>query len=372
LSYILRVMAGTPAVAIIGAGRLGSALARELSHAGYSLAEVVARESVASLKKARKIAKPLHARAATIQNARFGAGLLWLCVPDREIAGVAHELAASSRLKGPQWKGKVIFHSSGALASDELNALRRNGAAVASVHPLMTFVDGSIPSLRGVPFAIEGDRAALRLAKKIVKALGGEAFAVRKKDKAAYHAWATFCSPLLIAALVTAEQAGRIAGFSPARAARPGASIQRPDRTGRCSDRAQTPEGIEKQSRSTSSVFGVGAERDVSSSGPQSREAQENASALIIKKLFRLPKSNRIAVRIGEPGENSSRATSPLRVQYCAHALLNDRNRLLRHRAGRLRSRPQSGPAYCSEIGRSPIPSLRRSRYRKGRSCPHQ
>jgi predicted short-subunit dehydrogenase-like oxidoreductase (DUF2520 family) len=213
-------MAGTPAVAIIGAGRLGSALARELSHAGYSLAEVVARESVASLKKARKIAKPLHARAATIQNARFGAGLLWLCVPDREIAGVAHELAASSRLKGPQWKGKVIFHSSGALASDELNALRRNGAAVASVHPLMTFVDGSIPSLRGVPFAIEGDRAALRLAKKIVKALGGEAFAVRKKDKAAYHAWATFCSPLLIAALVTAEQAGRIAGFSPARARR--------------------------------------------------------------------------------------------------------------------------------------------------------
>ena len=36
-------------------------------------------------------------------------------------------------------------------------ALRARGAAVASVHPLMTFVRGTRPSIAGVPFAIEGD-----------------------------------------------------------------------------------------------------------------------------------------------------------------------------------------------------------------------
>jgi predicted short-subunit dehydrogenase-like oxidoreductase (DUF2520 family) len=79
----------------------------------------------------------------------------------------------------------------------------------------MTFVSRSVPSFKGLPWAVEGDKAAVRLARKIIKALGGEAFALRKKDKAAYHAWATFCSPMLIAALITAEQVGRIAGFPP-------------------------------------------------------------------------------------------------------------------------------------------------------------
>jgi predicted short-subunit dehydrogenase-like oxidoreductase (DUF2520 family) len=74
--------------------------------------------------------------------------------------------------------------------------------------------------LQGVPFAVEGDAVAVRVARKIVKSLGGAALPLRKKDKIAYHAWATFCSPLLIAVLVTAEQVARIAGCSPAQARR--------------------------------------------------------------------------------------------------------------------------------------------------------
>lgn len=205
-------------IAIIGPGRLGSALAKELSRARYPVIEVISRDNAASLKRARNLGRSINARAATVETAMYEAKLFWLCVPDREIATVGRELA--DRLTSQQWKGKVVFHSSGALASDELDSLREKGAAVASVHPLMTFVNRSIPSLRGVPFAIEGDAVAVRLARRIVKALGGAAFSVRKKDKVAYHAWATFCSPLLIAALVTAEQVGRIAGFPAAIARR--------------------------------------------------------------------------------------------------------------------------------------------------------
>ena len=118
-----------------------------------------------------------------------------------------------------QGHDKIALHSSGALSSDELEPLRRKGAAVASVHPLMTFVRGSRPTLVGVSFALEGDPVAVRVARSIVRDLGGEPFAIRKKDKKAYHALGTFASPLLTALLASAEQVARLAGMT-GRAAR--------------------------------------------------------------------------------------------------------------------------------------------------------
>ncbi len=65
---------------------------------------------------------------------------------------------------------------------------------------------------------MEGDAPAVRLARRIVRDLGGEAFPIRKQHKAAYHAWGAFASPLLVAMLVTAEQVARAAGLSAAEA----------------------------------------------------------------------------------------------------------------------------------------------------------
>jgi len=208
---MLPAMAAKPRIAIVGPGRMGTALAVELARAGYTIAEVVSREPAASRKKARALAKLVHAPATTVANAQLDAGLIWFCVPDREIASVARTLSAST-----QWRKKTAFHSSGALPSDELNVLRRRGAAVASVHPMMTFVSGSVPSLAGVPFALEGDRAALRLARQIAHSLRGPAFTIRKRDKAAYHTWGAFTSPLLVAALVTMEKVAHAAGLTAA------------------------------------------------------------------------------------------------------------------------------------------------------------
>jgi predicted short-subunit dehydrogenase-like oxidoreductase (DUF2520 family) len=155
------------------------------------------------------LARKVGAHATTGDNAHLDADLVWFCVPDREIAAASRQLAS-----GTGWQRRTAFHSSGALASDELSLLRRRGAAVASVHPLMTFVSGSIPSLKGVPFAVEGDAMAVRRARQIVKDLGGEAFTIRKRHKAAYHAWGAFASPLLVATLVTAERVARASGLS--------------------------------------------------------------------------------------------------------------------------------------------------------------
>jgi predicted short-subunit dehydrogenase-like oxidoreductase (DUF2520 family) len=99
------------------------------------------------------------------------------------------------------------------LTSDELSVLRELGTEVASVHPLMTFVGGSRPALGGVAFAVEGDAGAVRRARRVVRDLGGHAYSIRKEDKAAYHAWATFASPLLTALLATTEQVAGCAGI---------------------------------------------------------------------------------------------------------------------------------------------------------------
>jgi predicted short-subunit dehydrogenase-like oxidoreductase (DUF2520 family) len=45
-----------------------------------------------------------------------------------------------------------------------------------------------------------------------VNDLDGDAHIVRKQDKAAYHAWGTFASPLLTALLATTERAAGLAG----------------------------------------------------------------------------------------------------------------------------------------------------------------
>ena len=202
-------MRGKPQIAIVGAGRLGSALSLALAKAGYRVNEIISRDTLGSQKRAREIARSTRSFSTTLKTANLDSDLIWFCVPDREIA-----VAARALIRSAEWKGKVVFHSSGALASDELNVLRRRGAAVASVHPMMTFVRGSIPSLKGVAFALEGDARAARVARRVTRDLGGEAFPISKANKIAYHAWGGFSSPLLVAMLATAEQVASAAGLS--------------------------------------------------------------------------------------------------------------------------------------------------------------
>lgn len=200
-------MRSEPRIAIVGAGNLANALAVSLHTAGYEIEAVIGRSGRASRARTRRLAKAVNARVLAEWPRSLRAHVVWFCVPDREIRKAAQSVA--ERL---DWRGRIALHSSGALTSDELNALRERGAAVASVHPLMTFVRNSQPRLLGVPFAIEGDRRAVRVARQFVKEVRGRAYSIRKKDKAAYHAWGTFVSPLLTSLMAVSQQVARSAG----------------------------------------------------------------------------------------------------------------------------------------------------------------
>jgi len=195
-------------IALVGTGNLASVLGPALRAAGYTIEEVVSRPLPKSQRRAGKLAKKLRAKAVILADAALTANVIWLCHTDDAIPQTAIHLS-----QRPGWHGRIVFHSSGALTSDVLAPLKRAGAHVASLHPMMTFVPGTSPGMKGVTFAVEGDRKAVSEARAIARALKAEFFAIQKEAKVLYHALGSFSSPLLVAELATAERVARAAGL---------------------------------------------------------------------------------------------------------------------------------------------------------------
>jgi predicted short-subunit dehydrogenase-like oxidoreductase (DUF2520 family) len=198
-----------PTITLIGAGNLAQALGPALRAAGYAIDAVAARETASSRRRAAMLARSLRTKTIPLAQAGPDSDIIWICHTDDALAETARLLA-----RKPGWRGKIVFHSSGALSSDVLAPLKRKGASPASLHPMMTFVPGAMPRMGEVPFAVEGDSRAVAMARRIVRDLGAEAFPIRKAAKTLYHALGSFSSPLLVAALATAERVGRASGLS--------------------------------------------------------------------------------------------------------------------------------------------------------------
>ncbi len=165
---------------------------------------LVARHKRAHVKA---LGRKIHARVIDVGKP-LPTDVVWITVPDDAIASVASLLASSQ-----DWKGKTVFHSSGALTSDELSPLRAKGARVASVHPMMTFVRSAVPEMAGISFAVEGDAGAVRMARSIVEDLGGRSFVIKKQNKVLYHVFGSFASPMVIALMASLEEVARAAGI---------------------------------------------------------------------------------------------------------------------------------------------------------------
>jgi predicted short-subunit dehydrogenase-like oxidoreductase (DUF2520 family) len=213
---------GKPTITLIGAGNLAQALGPALKAAGYKIEFVAARETASSRRRAAMLARLLEARTQSLSDAGPSSDILWICHTDDALTETAKLLA-----RKPGWPGKIVFHSSGALTSNVLSPLKRKGASTASLHPMMTFVPGATPRMEEVPFAVEGDSRAVSVARRIVSDLGAESFAIKKAAKPLYHALGSFSSPLIVAALVTAERVGRCAGLSASQTRRLTAPILR-------------------------------------------------------------------------------------------------------------------------------------------------
>ncbi len=181
-------------LSIIGAGRVGRALGRRLHELGWKIGAVVTQSDATARKAVRSVgAGKAHAGISRIV---LSARLILISVPDDAIVRVARELA---RIGAEELRGKIVLHTSGALNSSALQALRDCGAATGSMHPLQSFSGVAIPPLDGKVFAIEGDPAAVRLARQIVRALGGLPVQIAGGSKMLYHAAAALAAGHVLA-----------------------------------------------------------------------------------------------------------------------------------------------------------------------------
>jgi predicted short-subunit dehydrogenase-like oxidoreductase (DUF2520 family) len=200
---------------IIGAGRVGRALGRRLHELGWKIGAVVT-QNEASARKAVRFIGAGKARA-TLSREVLASRLILISTPDDAVVRVAEELA---RIGAEELRGNVVLHTSGALNSSALKAIRDCGACVGSVHPLQSFSGVTIPPLEGKVFAIEGDPAAIRLARQIVRALGGLPVQIAGGSKVLYHAAAAFAAGHVLAVEESATRLLMLAGMKRGEAVR--------------------------------------------------------------------------------------------------------------------------------------------------------
>jgi len=203
------------ALAIIGAGRVGRALGRRLHELDWKIGAVIT-QSDASARKAVRFIGAGKARA-TLSREVLASRLILICTADDAVVKIAAELA---RIGAEELRGKVVLHTSGALNSSALKAVRNWGAAVGSMHPLQSFSGVAIPPLEGKVFAIEGDPAAIGLARQIVRALGGLPVQIAGSSKALYHAAAAFAAGHVLAIEETSTRLLMLAGMKRGEAVR--------------------------------------------------------------------------------------------------------------------------------------------------------
>ena len=174
-----------PRLGVVGAGRLGTALAAGLRHAGHEVEGPLGRGE-----------QPPRCQA------------LIVCVPDAEIESAARALAGSA---------PMIGHTSGATP---LDALGPSGAEAFGMHPLQTFAEGSGPeAFVGAGCAIAGQTPrALELARGLACDLGMTPFEIEDAGRAAYHAAASMASNFLVTLEAAAERLAGGAGLAPAEA----------------------------------------------------------------------------------------------------------------------------------------------------------
>jgi len=182
-----------PKIAVVGAGKVGSALALLLNRQGYPVTGVASKHITSANRVAQQLNVPATVKP---EEVTAGAEVVFITTPDRVIAQVAAEIDELGGFK----PGQVVFHTSGAHAADEVGAARRSGALAASLHPLQSFADVkmAMENLPGSYFALEGDQEALPLAEQIVKDLGGKSFFIAARDKSLYHAAACIASNYLV------------------------------------------------------------------------------------------------------------------------------------------------------------------------------
>jgi len=199
-------------VALIGAGRVATALAVLLERAGYRAVAASGREASEDRVKRHLPFAAFYSPSEANLAAR-SASLVVLGVPDDSIAPLCSELAGRMSFHPGQW----VLHLSGSVGLDALAPARLLGAEILSLHPLQSFpsLEEGIRQLPGSAVAVTAlDEQGFEVGEELARDVGGKPFRLSDPAKPLYHAAAVFCSNYLVAVEGMAEHLFRLAGLA--------------------------------------------------------------------------------------------------------------------------------------------------------------
>ena len=190
-----------PSLTVVGAGRLGSALAIALSRVGYPIDTLVSRHR-ARLKAAARLLDE-KVTLLVLEELRRVGEIVLITTPDDQLSSVTTQLRSVqiNRRQPP-----VVLHTSGAVSSRILSPLSEKGWRIGSIHPLVSVSEpvSGAKSLVSAFWCLEGDRKAVQQSRRIVEDLDGHSFSIKSSAKPLYHAAAVMSSGNIVALFDTA------------------------------------------------------------------------------------------------------------------------------------------------------------------------
>ena len=195
-------------IGFIGAGKVGTTLAKAFVEAGLNVVGFYSR----SPKSAQFSAQFTGSEAfQTIETLVTAADLILLTVPDDALPAVIETL------RPLPLADKTICHTSGVYSIDDLFADRAQlGALGVGLHPLYPFHDKTTvwQSIKEATFTIEGDTEAATTLQNTLASLGFTVKPIAPTQKAAYHAAASIACNFTCALMAQSLSLMARSGFS--------------------------------------------------------------------------------------------------------------------------------------------------------------
>ena len=191
-----------PSFAIVGCGRLGTALARHLKAAGYPLAGLASR-SLASAKETAEIVDA-DCYGAPMWEMTKSADVVFVTTPDGIISDASRTVVENSGIK----PGAVLLHCSGAHPSTILARPEETDIHIGSMHPLQSFASKNVAGnpFEGIIISVEGAEKAMAVASQMAEDLKAVVLPLATEGKTLYHASAVVASNYLVALMQMALQ----------------------------------------------------------------------------------------------------------------------------------------------------------------------
>lgn len=182
-------------VTIVGAGRLGSTLARRLYDLGNPAFSVISRDA-AWLETLAITSHPVSF-STRIDNLHRETTFLVLAVPDDHLKETVSSL---SQILFFDWQNTMVVHVSGALDASVLAPLKKLGAVTGACHPIQTFPTRDEPGDRfdHIYWGIDAPAAHQRRLKDFVNGLGGSPVVIPASARPMYHLACVMVSNYLV------------------------------------------------------------------------------------------------------------------------------------------------------------------------------